>query len=92
MKTYQDLLKNKENLLTNNHHLDNEINHNLYFCTNKINDKQIPMKENTNNKTNTLNIELEFKKINEKANKIFSYLFDFHNKDNLNQKCQKNNK
>ena len=48
------------------------------------------MKENINNKTNTLNIELEFKKINEKVNKFFSYLFDYHNKNNLNKKCQKN--
>ena len=84
-------VKSKENALMNNHQLDNEIKHNLYFCTNKINDNQIiQVKENINNKTNTLNIELEFKKINEKVNKVFSYLFDYHNKNNLNKKCQKN--
>ena len=81
----------KENNFQNNH-LEKEINHNLYFYTTKINDKQVQIIENKNinsNNKNDINIDEQYQGINDKLNKIFNCLFDYYIKNNHTQKCQK---
>ena len=86
----------KENLFKKNH-LDKEINHNLYFYSKKINEKQIQLmdnnnineakeiKPNNNEDINNIQLELKYQTLNERINKLFNCFFDYYNKNNNSQ-------
>lgn len=84
-----NMKNNKDISSKKNKNLDKEIKHNLYFYTNKMKDKQIQIKENTNNNkpNNDSNLELDIKyqTLNQKINNLFNCFFDYYEQNN-NQK------
>ena len=79
----------KENSFKANN-LDKEIKNNLYFYSNKANDKQIQVLENTNSikskndNNNNINVkeiklELVYENLNERINNLFNSYFDYYN-------------
>ena len=82
-------INKKENSFKKNN-LDKDINHNLYFYTNKVKEKQIQIMDNkyiknSNNKGN-FNLDLEYKTLNEKMNLLFNSFFDYYDRNNQSMK------
>ena len=83
----------KENSFKDNNHLYNEINHNLYFYSNKMNEKLLQVLENKDkikqkNESN-INLDLKYKALNERINNLFNSYFDYYDKNNQNKNEQK---
>ena len=85
----KNTVKNNDNKNSfKNNHLEKEIKHNLYFYTNKMNDKQVQLVEDKNIKShieNIINIDEQYQEINDKLNKIFNCLFNYYDNSNYNQ-------
>ena len=83
----------KENSFKANNHLYNEINHNLYFYSNKMNEKLVQVMENKEKikqkNDNNINLDLKYKTLNERINNLFNCYFDYYDKNNQNKNEQK---
>ena len=79
-------MKNNKDIPKKNKNMDKDIKHNLYFYTNKMRDKQIQIKDNKNNKKpdndSNLELDLKYKTLDQKINKIFNSFFDYYEKNN----------
>lgn len=87
MKT-NNIKKNENSFKKNN--IDKEINHNLYFYTNKTKEKQIPIMDKKNiqklNVEGNENLDLQYKALNEKMNILFNSFFDYYDRNNQSLK------
>jgi hypothetical protein len=86
-------LNNKKENLFKINHLDKEINHNLYFFSKKINEKQIQLMDNKNeakekifdHENDNIKLDKKYQTLNDRINKLFNCYFDYYNKNNNSQ-------